>query len=265
MEDGHISSLDEIVPASSSTGLEYYSLAVRDRETTVGEGIRNSSVLVNSYLAQNCYGSNPKALFDRLHTFKLLDTINYGLDGCFATPGITMEADSMLNMIANGYNIKLSIFNILAFYNAIANDGRMITTRIAGSLERGGKTIKLLQSREYSQIMSQETSQLVKDALRSAITEGTGQLNLSDSRYEVAGKTASLALAHPDQYGRRPSLASFAGFFPYDNPRYSVFAIVSSKPSGSALSGGAEPALLTKSIVSSIYKELSDAATPMLD
>ncbi len=132
-------------------------------------------------------------------------------------------APSSPGMIAHGYEVKISPLQILTFYNAVANNGVRVKPRIVKSLEKDGITVKKFKP-EISNplICSESTLKKAQKILRDVVMYGTAK-NINTDKYKISGKTGTTQYyditrkKHIEQYR-----ASFVGYFPSDNPKYSI-------------------------------------------
>ena len=138
-----------------------------------------------------------------------------------------------------GYETQIAPINTVAFYNAIANDGKMMQPRFVKQLMKNGEVVKEFEPIVLKErIAKPQTIKMMQTILEHVVSQGLGRKAGSRS-FKVAGKTGTAQVA--DQYGSYHSgttryWLSFAGFFPADNPRYSC--IVCLKKSGLPASGG---------------------------
>ena len=97
-------------------------------------------------------------------------------------------------------------------------------------------------------ICSEKTALTLRDLLIGVVEGGTGD-NIKNETYSIAGKTGT-AVTSPNA---PTSNATFVGFFPAEDPRYSVICTVFSKPTSKQFQGGGIPARAIKSLVNGIY------------
>lgn len=128
---------------------------------------------------------------------------------------------------AIGYNRKIAPIQMLCFYNAIANNGKMVKpTLMPGNSEVINE-----------QIAKSENVTLMQQTLEHVVSQGLGNKARSD-RIKVAGKTGT---SQVNEYYEGDNTVSeyqvaFCGFFPADAPKYSM--IVSMNKLGLPASGG---------------------------
>ena len=134
-----------------------------------------------------------------------------------------------------GYNTEIPPIYTLSVYNAIANGGRYVRPHLVRSLisEDGRDSLLPIQYiREH--VCSEETARKVKECLREVVwgEHGTAKA-VRDDRVEVVGKTGTAYPVETGSYNQATRRYAFAGFFPYENPKYSCMALVLG-PSGTS-------------------------------
>ena len=175
------------------------------------------------------YKDNPQRFVDRLARLGVSDKLDFELLG-EANPWIKNTNDSTwsgvsLPWMAFGYELKMSALQILALYNAVANDGELVKPRLVDRVQRGEK---LLEAKEVEilkpSICSEETIAILQDLMVGVVENGTAT-NIYSKKYSCAGKTGTAKIASEGSYGSEYR-ASFAGYFPVDNPKYSCVVVV---------------------------------------
>ncbi len=97
------------------------------------------------------------------------------------------------------------------------------------------------------EVITPETTQWLRSAMRRVVTEGTGK-RAATSITNVAGKTGTAQVAEGGKYARGKYVGSFIGFWPYEDPKY-IMLIAIGEPSNGRFYGGDIAAPLFKSIV----------------
>jgi cell division protein FtsI (penicillin-binding protein 3) len=161
--------------------------------------------------------------------------------------GISMAWMSM------GYEVQITPLQQLAFYNAIANNGRMMKPMFVEQIRRGGQVVKTFEPVVLeSRIASERTIRKVVASLEGVVQNGTAR-SLSRSPYRIAGKTGTAQINYSERGVERTRYrASFIGFFPADNPQYTCLVIVSN-PSRHRIHGGEIAAPVFKEIADKVY------------
>ncbi len=194
------------------------------------------------------YASDPAAFHDRLASIGFFEPMHTGIAG-ECTPrirrlvpkdskgnNITMTARHLdLARQAYGYNTEIPPLYTLSVYNAIANGGRYVRPHLVRSLiNEEGRDSVLPISYIRDRICSEETARKVRECIREVVwgDHGTARL-VRDDRVEVVGKTGTAYPVEKGAYNTAKRRYAFAGFFPYDNPKYSCMALVLG-PSGTS-------------------------------
>jgi len=127
---------------------------------------------------------------------------------------------------------------ILAFYNAVANHGKMMKPYFVREIQNKGDVVERMGPEVLnSSIASRTTIRKVQDMLAGVVENGTGK-EMKSKIIKMAGKTGTAQISSgKGGYGKGLYLASFVGYFPADEPVYSMIVTVN-KPKG-AYYGGA--------------------------
>jgi cell division protein FtsI (penicillin-binding protein 3) len=131
-----------------------------------------------------------------------------------------------LSSMAIGYEIEITPLQTLALYNAVANGGKMMKPQFVKQIKRGGVVLKDFQPEVLNeQIASPQNIALVRTALEGVVERGTAK-NIKALGFKIAGKTGTAKKIDKDgRYGNKYQ-ASFCGYFPAENPKYSCIVVV---------------------------------------
>ncbi len=144
---------------------------------------------------------------------------------------------------------------VLTFYNAIANNGRMVKPHFVKEIRNHGQLIRSIPVQIIKDsIASQSSLQKARKMMEGVVERGTAS-SLKTSPYRIAGKTgtAQIVQSKYGYYKDHPSYqASFVGYFPADAPKYSCMVVVYS-PSNNVFFGGAVAAPIFKEIADKVY------------
>ena len=191
-------------------------------EITAQEGLAASSNIAIYKTMEKAFGDNPQTFFD------LLANMSYGkpdsINGIASLqPYKITEKNITWNCI--GYEQLISPIQVLTFYNAIANNGKMIQPQLYKD------SVVVINP----QIASRVSIDSLKKALVFNITDGLGQPAKSD-KVLVAGMQGTSSLSTNEDSTKDMYAVEFCGYFPTDNPKYSI--IVSINKAGLPASGG---------------------------
>ena len=210
-------------------------------ELTIQEGLAASSNIAIYKTMEKAFGDNPQTFFD------LLANMSYGkpdsINGIASLqPYKITEKNITWNCI--GYEQLISPIQVLTFYNAIANNGKMIQPQLYKD------SVVVINP----QIASRASIDSLKLALAFNITDGLGHPAKSD-KVLVAGIQGTSSLSTNEDSTKDMYAVEFCGYFPTDNPKYSI--IVSINKAGLPASGGLMTGDVFKKIIDNIisYKE----------
>jgi cell division protein FtsI (penicillin-binding protein 3) len=227
---------------------------------TVQQAFEKSSNVAFAMMVVDKYGEREKQFINKLYNMKLNEKLNIELLGegraMIPFPGEPGWSKLSLPMIAMGYEMQLTPLHTLTFYNAIANNGRMVTPYFIESLMQHGKVIERFEHAPLSgTLCTSSTLKAVHQALKGVVEEGTAG-RIHDARYPISGKTGTAQIAYDGAYvhnGYRKHQASFVGFFPSDAPKYSMIVILYSNPTRGNFYGASWAAPVFKKIADHIY------------
>lgn len=198
---------------------------------------------VGSALAiKQCFSLEPQKFLDELHNIGVtqplgINLVGEGLPKIYSTVGEGAWSGLSLTQMAIGYEVTQTPLQTLALYSAVANNGKMMRPMFVTETQRMGKTVQ-----EFSpvvvndRICSASTLRDCKKMLEEVCTpdgDGTAAKIFKNSPYTVAGKTGTCKIAHEGSYAEGRYRASFTGYFPADNPKFSCIVVVSDTRSGS--------------------------------
>lgn len=250
-QDGRISYYGQNVIDSRRGGYGKISLA------------RAFEVSSNTALVQMVYDnykSDPAAYVDRLYRMGLNSKLNLPILG-EGTPYIPHPEDDNWNgtslpWMGFGYGVELTPLQTLTFYNAIANDGVMVKPRLIREVRAKGKLVEK-HDREVlnPSVCSRETISKVKDMLENVVRRGTAD-NLYSDKFSMAGKTGTCKAEYWKSKGKY--IASFAGYFPADDPEYSCIVVVHEPDISKGYYGNIVAGPVFKTIARKIYTSSPD-------
>jgi cell division protein FtsI (penicillin-binding protein 3) len=261
LEDGVIDTGDIVDTGTGS--IKFYNKIVRDTKEegygkiTVKQVFEKSSNVGTSKVISEHYKDNPKDFVNRLYAMKLNEKLNLQIKGEGAPliryPGDKLWSGLSLPMMSHGYEVQMTPLQILTFYNAVANDGKMVRPRFVTEILRNGTLIKRYGPEVIiNSIASRSTIRKAKKMMEGVVEHGTAT-NLNNQNYKIAGKTGTAQIAK-GKYGYRQDAvisyqASFVGYFPAENPLYTCIVVVNA-PSNGVYYGNL--------VAGAVFKEISD-------
>jgi len=238
--------------------------APRRSRMSVQEIFEHSSNVGVSRIIFSNYAKRPQEFVNRLRSFGLGEKLGLQIDGEGA-PFIRNANEKgwsgiSLPWMSIGYECLITPLQTLTFYNAVANNGRMVKPLLVKEIRHRGQLVKSFETEVMrDSIASAEALQKAHIMLEGVVQNGTGDV-LKDSPYRIAGKTGTAQIAHSRfgyNKGNAQYQASFVGYFPADKPAYSCIVIVNA-PSNSLYYGGAVAAPIFKEIADKVYSSRLD-------
>jgi len=222
---------------------------------SVKQAFEYSSNIAISKLVYSQFGSDPQRYIDYINAFGISQPLGFQMVG-EGIPKIKNPSDKSwsgitLPWMSIGYEVEVTPLQILAFYNAIANDGKLIRPIIVKSVTQADKEVKYYESEVIKQkICSSKTLKEVKSLLEGVVENGTAS-NIKNSYYKIAGKTGTAQKIVDGRYIRQYN-TSFVGYFPAKDPQYSCIVVID-KPKGFRQYGSNVAAPVFKEIADKIY------------
>ncbi|NLX66935.1 MAG: transpeptidase family protein [Bacteroidales bacterium] len=225
---------------------------------TVAEGMAISSNVVMSKIALKGYENNPTKYVEGIDRIGLRKSLTWDvpLNGIEGTSSIRFPNDknnywskTTLPWMSFGYESQVPPIYMLMFYNGIANGGKMIKPFIAKQFFEKGKVVEKVEAEVVNPKMCKEkTLEQIHQMLLKVVEEGTAKVVGSDY-FPIAGKTGTAQIASGGAYGGY--YVSFCGYFPADEPMYTIFVGLR-KPKG-VPSGGGMAGMVFKNIAEQTY------------
>jgi cell division protein FtsI (penicillin-binding protein 3) len=237
---------------------------------TIREAFEHSSNMGISKITFEAFKNNPARYVDQLYAMELNKPTGIKIKGEPAPyikhPVKNKKAwwKTSLPWMSIGYEVMLTPLQLLTFYNAVANNGKMVKPMLVTEIQQDGKTIQQFSTTVVNeQIASPRTIRLAQSLLEGVVLRGTGK-KLKNNWYKIAGKTGTAQISEGTGYhGNRRYNATFVGYFPADNPRYSIIVVVN-EPTKNGYYGALVSGPVFKEIADKIYATSISLDTPYL-
>ena len=253
--------------------LSFYGNKVRDSrdggygKITVAKAFAVSSNTGIVKVIDQAYRKNPSKFVDRLYAMNLKDSLDLPIIGepspIIPDPRIKNGRWSgiALQWMAYGYGVSFTPLQTLAFYNAIANNGKMVQPKFLKEVKEFDKVLVPFEEKVINpQICSQETVRKVQKLLKNVIenNDGTGN-RLYSKNFSMAGKTGTCQKDYANK-DKLNYISSFAGYFPADKPKYSCIVVIHEPDKSVGYYGADVSGPVFKRIAQKIYTD-----TPIID
>lgn len=257
MEDGLVNNETQVYVGDGTLKLAG-NLTIRDHEKpeteelTVKRAIEVSSNVAVATLANQHYNTAKEKFYNHLVSYGFSQPMDIEIPGA-ARPVLHPVKDwsgVSAAYMAYGYEVQLTPLHILNFYNTIANNGVMVKPHIVEKIKEYDRTVDSVGTVVLNdKVLSDRTLQQLREILVGVVEEGTAR-NLKTDYLHVAGKTGTAVIADRNLgYKKRIYQASFCGYFPAEDPQYSMIVVINS-PGTNGYYGNV--------VAGSIFKEVAD-------
>lgn len=258
IEDGFTSLEDSIDIEWGKT--RFYDITMEDahaspfKKRTFREVFEHSSNVGVAKEVYKYYKTQPEKFLSHIYKLGLDKPIGLELKGegvpRIKKPGQKDWYATTLPWMAIGYETRITAMQMLAVYNAIANEGKMVKPYFVKEIKETGKVIESFGTQVLNPaICSPETLSKLKELLTGVVQNGTGE-KLKGLDYSVAGKTGTAQIIHnASGYDKNSHKASFVGYFPADRPLYTCIVVVTAPKKGIYYGG---------SVAGPVFKEIAD-------
>ncbi len=246
----------------------FYGLRIKDSHLGTGvisvkDAFARSSNVAFAKLADQYYHEQPSKFIDHLHRLKLDTLTGVDITASSGMPiikkaGSKSWSKTTIPYMAHGYEELITPLHMLMLYNAVANNGKMMRPYLVNEIKQYGITLKKIEPQVMvEKICSDETLSQLKECLRAVVedTHGTAH-TLLDSVYGIAGKTGTAVTALNNKgynKGNKIYQSAFIGFFPQDNPKYTIAVVIQNSRESKFIYGATASAPVFKEISDKIY------------
>lgn len=222
----------------------------------ISDVLAKSSNVGTAKLITQYYAEKPQIFLDHLKRWKLFDKMDIELPGITKPKILTPEHKrwnaATLASIGYGYSTNINLLQLATFYNGVANKGKMVKPLFIDKIMQNGKvTFEAEPQVMVKKMASDKALQMMKDALTKAVEKGTGR-SIFTPNLKMAGKTGTARFEYwlpgPMKYR-----ASFAGFYPADNPKYTCYVMISEPNPSKGFYGGTVSAPVFKEIAGKTF------------
>ncbi len=222
---------------------------------TVQQAFEHSSNVGLAKLAYFNYSSQPSQYIRHIHNWRLDTLTGIDLPGenrpHIYTPGSRRWSNTTLPWMGFGYNLTITPMHTAMLYNAVANGGRMMKPYLVNALIKDGVRVKSFEPQVMNeQVCSSEVLSEVRTCLEGVVLNGTGK-GLKTDAYAFAGKTGTSLVADKGiTYGDKMYQSSFAGYFPANDPQYTIVVVIRNKAHAAKFYGA--------SVAGPVFREVAD-------
>lgn len=228
----------------------------KETQITLRRAFEMSSNVGIARAVDQAYGTSKKEaekFIKRLRQFGLDKKTGIRLEGerdpfIKGVDSDTWNMAMSLPWMAHGYELHITPLQTLTFYNAVANNGRKMKPYIVSEINDGTTLVKRFKPEVLdNRIASSSTIKLARELLEGVVIRGTAS-TFKSREYNFAGKTGTTRLEYWKDDGKKYQ-ASFAGYFPAENPKYSCIVLVNN-PTQNGYYGA--------TVAGTVFREIAD-------
>ena len=239
LDDGKIG-IDDTVSVSRRPW-QYFSVKHTDAHPmdtllTVRSALAVSSNIALAKLITRSYEGSAKKFVRRIEKMGLTDSVYCEIPGADKMR-IDVPRDTVtLSKMSYGYSVEMSPMQILMFYNAIANNGKMMRPMLVTGVQQNGEIEKRFKPEVVkSSICSKRTIEDIRGALHDVVWDGhlgtaaakPWSRKAQSGLVSIAGKTGTAQLIIPGHgYSGKHHRMTFVGYFPEENPQYTCICMI---------------------------------------
>ena len=210
------------------------------------------------------YKNDPKKLIDRFYNMGLNKTLGLPIKGegepKLPYPGDKNWYGTTLPWMAFGYGVSMTPLQTLSFYNAIANEGKMVKPQFIKEV-RAWDSVERSFEREVLNpaICSPKTASVMRQLMSNVVKTGTAK-NIHSNYISMAGKTGTCQKNYGKGKDKLEYISSFVGYFPAEAPKYSCIVVIHEPDKKIGFYGNVVAAPVFKKIAHKIH-----SGTPIVD
>ncbi|MBB4807337.1 cell division protein FtsI (penicillin-binding protein 3) [Chryseobacterium defluvii] len=222
----------------------------------ISDVLAKSSNVGTAKLITKYYADKPQIFLDHLKRWKLFDKMDIELPGITKPKIVTPENKrwnaATLASISYGYSSNINLLQLATFYNGVANGGKMLKPLFIDKIMQDGKIMYEAKPEVMvNKMASEKAIKMMTSALTKAVEKGTAK-SIFTPNLKMAGKTGTARFEYwlpgPMKYR-----ASFAGFYPADNPKYTCYVMISEPNTAKGFYGATVSAPVFKEIAGKTF------------
>ena len=207
-----------------------------DTVLTVRSALAVSSNIALAKLITRSYEGSARKFVRRIGKMGLTDELYCEIPGADKARVDVPKDTVTLSKMSYGYSVELSPMQLLMFYNAIANGGKMVRPMLVTAIQQNGENERTFHPEVVkSSICSRSTLRDIKSALHDVVWDDhlgtaakkTWSRKAQSNLVAIAGKTGTAQLwIKGHGYSGRHHRITFVGYFPEDKPRYTCICMI---------------------------------------
>lgn len=249
----------------------FHGLTIRDSHKGTGvvsvkQAFWESSNVAFAKLAYQYYQHQPEKFIQHIHDLKLDTLTGIEIVASSGKPYIKKArskswSKTTIPYMAHGYEELVTPLHMVMFYNAVANNGKMMKPYLVSAIKEYGVEVQKFEPvAVVEKIADDEVIAQMKECLRAVVDSvgGTGRRVLKDSLYSISGKTGTAVTAQDNRgynKGNKIYQGSFIGYFPSEKPKYTIGVVIQNTRESRYVYGADVSGRVFKVISDHLYKK----------
>lgn len=222
----------------------------------IADVLAKSSNVGSAKLITKFYADKPQVFLDHLKRWKMFEKMDIELPGItkpyIVTPENKRWNAATLASLAYGYSSRFNLLQLTTFYNGLANGGKMLKPLFIDKIMKDGQVLYNAKPEVMvNKMASTKAITMMTNALTKAVEKGTAK-SIFTPNLKMAGKTGTARFEYwkpgPSKYQ-----ASFAGFYPADNPKYTCIVMINQPDNSKGFYGSTVAAPVFKEIAGKTF------------
>ena len=209
---------------------------------TIKDAFAQSSNVAFAKLIHQNYKDKIGSYWSNLHALGLDQKTGLGMSGetkpSYIKDSVT-KGRFALAFMGMGYQVMITPLHTCMVYNAIANHGKLMKPYLVNSVQEYGKDVVKYEPVVVNpEVLDSTSIELLKETMNEVVETGTGKA-LKNKYYTICGKTGTAQVADKGlKYSDRVYHGSFVGFFPKEDPQYTICVVLRTKKGSNNYYGG---------------------------
>lgn len=267
MEDGYVT--PATIVNCEGGAKRFYGLRIKDSHLGAGnisvlEAFERSSNVAFAKLADQYYQTQPSKFVNNLQRFGLTDFTGVDIVASSGKPTIKRPSNrswgkTTIPFMAHGYEELVTPLHMVNLYNMVANKGKLMRPYLVSSIKQYGVELEKIEPVILNkQAIKPATVDYATQCLRAVVdsSHGTARRVMKGLTFPVAGKTGTAVTALDNRgynKGNKIYQASFMGFFPADNPKYTIGVVIQNSRESKKIYGADVAGTVFRNIADKIY------------
>lgn len=254
--------VNDIVDAEGGA-VKFGNLTMKDShfglgKLTIRDAFAHSSNTAHAKLAYKYYANKPEQFIAQVKKLHLHEKTGIDLLGerkpVVKSPESKTWSKTTLPWMATGYEVQITPLHTCMLYNAVANNGKMMRPYLVSEVRELGKAV--VKNKPYvleAAIGDSLAVAQLQECVKEVALTGTAK-SIQSPFYSIAGKTGTAQVADKGiKYSDGVYQGSFVGYFPANEPRYTIAVVMRTQKHARSYYGGTIAAPVFRMIADRVF------------